>query len=147
MSAVPNNAAPTPLHRKLGITPGTRVALIGAPPGFADQLEGALINTLLRGSFDVIIQFATSRATLERRLDALVAALEPRGGLWYRVAEAQLGQTFRPRRSRRPRERPGHRAGRQQGLRHRRDLVGAPIRHAPGRSLNRSGSPAVRPAW
>jgi hypothetical protein len=92
MSAVPNNAAPTPLQRKLGITPGTRVALIGAPPGFADQLEGALISTRLRGSFDVVIQFATSRATLERRLDALVAALEPRGGLWIAWPKRSSGK-------------------------------------------------------
>jgi hypothetical protein len=72
----------TPLPRKLGIGPGTRVAVMGAPLGFADQFEGALVRTRLRGSFDVVIQFAHSRATLERRLDALIAALEPRGGLW-----------------------------------------------------------------
>jgi hypothetical protein len=30
----------------------------------------------------VIVQFAGSRATLERRLEALIAALAPRGGLW-----------------------------------------------------------------
>jgi hypothetical protein len=69
-----------------------RVALIGAPPGFADQLEGALISTRLRGSFDVVIQFATSRATLERRLDALVAALEPRGGLWIAWPKRSSGK-------------------------------------------------------
>jgi hypothetical protein len=53
-----------------------------APPGFASQFDEALVSTRLRGSFDVVIQFACSRATLERRIVALVAALEPRGGLW-----------------------------------------------------------------
>jgi hypothetical protein len=72
----------TPLPRKLGITRGARVAVMAAPPGFAGQFEDALVSTRLRGSFDVVIQFARSRATLERRLAVLVAALEPRGGLW-----------------------------------------------------------------
>ena len=72
----------TPLPRKLGITPGARVAVMAAPPGFADQFEQALVSTRLRGSFDVVIQLARSRAPLERRLDVLVAAFEPRGGLW-----------------------------------------------------------------
>jgi hypothetical protein len=53
-----------------------------APPGFAGQFDEALVSTRLRGSFDVVIQFARSRATLERRIDVLVAALEPLGGLW-----------------------------------------------------------------
>jgi hypothetical protein len=72
----------TPLPLKLGITPGKRVAAMSAPPRFAELLEGAPFSTRLRGSFDVVIQFATSRATLERRLAALIGALEPRGGLW-----------------------------------------------------------------
>jgi hypothetical protein len=82
MTAAPNNCATTPLPLKLGVVPGRRVAVMAAPAGFADQIEGAPFSTRLRGSFDVVIQFATSRATLERRLGALVAALEPRGGLW-----------------------------------------------------------------
>ena len=77
-----NSSAATPLPRKLGITPGARVAVIAAPAGFAAQFEEALVSTRLRGRFDVIVQFADSRATLERRLEPLIAALEPRGGLW-----------------------------------------------------------------
>jgi hypothetical protein len=83
MIAARDTGSSTPLPRKLGIAPGTRVAVMGgAPRGFADQFEGALLSTRLRGSFDVVIQFALSRTTLERRLDVLIAALEPRGGLW-----------------------------------------------------------------
>jgi hypothetical protein len=72
----------TPLPRKLGIVPGTRVAAIGAPPGFAERLDGARPHTRLRGAFGVVVLFADSAAGLTRRLDAAVAALEPRGGLW-----------------------------------------------------------------
>lgn len=72
----------TPLPLKLGVVPGKRVAVMAAPGGFANEIGGAPFSTRLRGSFDVVIQFASSRATLERRLGPLVAALEPRGRLW-----------------------------------------------------------------
>ena len=75
-------AAPTPLARKLGITAGARVAALGAPEGFAARLEDAVVAPRLRGSFEVIVQFAASLALIERRRDALIAALEPRGRLW-----------------------------------------------------------------
>ena len=76
----------TPLPRKLGIRPGARLALIGAPDGFDAVLDalpdGVQVRTRLRGRFDVIVAFATRRAVLVRRLDALTRALEPDGGLW-----------------------------------------------------------------
>ena len=72
----------TPLPRKLGVEPGMRVALIGAPARFADHFEDAVVRTRLSGSFGVVVAFATSGTALARRIDALVAALEPRGGLW-----------------------------------------------------------------
>jgi hypothetical protein len=76
-------ASPTPLPRKLGITAGARVAALGAVPAdFAARLDGPLLHGRLRGSFDVIVLFADSAAALARRLDAAVAALEPRGSLW-----------------------------------------------------------------
>jgi len=70
------------LPRKLGISPGARVAALGAPPGFAERLDGAPLQARLRGSFDIIVLFAPSAATLAKRLDAAVAALAPHGGLW-----------------------------------------------------------------
>jgi hypothetical protein len=82
-AAHPAGYSKTPLARKLGITPGTRVAVLGAPAGFIDRLEEVPApQTRLRGRFDVIVAFAESRAEVERRFDALIAALEPRGGLW-----------------------------------------------------------------
>jgi hypothetical protein len=74
------------LVRKLGIKPGTRLGLLGAPPGFEPELgelgEGVSIRRQARGPLDVIVAFHTRRAELERRLPALRAALDPAGGLW-----------------------------------------------------------------
>ena len=77
----------TPLVRKLGIKPETRLGLIGAPDGFDATLgelpPGVDVRPRLGGRpFDVIVAFFGRRAELERRLDALVAALDPAGGLW-----------------------------------------------------------------
>ena len=77
----------TPLPRKLGIKPGHRVALLGAPDGFeADTLgelpDGVGVVRRAGGKADVIVSFHTSRAELERRLTALRAMMEPAAGLW-----------------------------------------------------------------
>jgi hypothetical protein len=77
----------TPLPRKLGIKPGQRVALLGAPDGFEDDTLGELpdgVGVVRRagGEADVIVSFHTSRAELERRLPALRAMMEPAAGLW-----------------------------------------------------------------
>jgi hypothetical protein len=76
------NVSGTPLPRKLGIAPGMRVAVLGAPDGFADRLGDAVVRTRLSGPFGVVVIFARSRAGLERRLEAAVAALDQGGGLW-----------------------------------------------------------------
>jgi hypothetical protein len=77
----------TPLVRKLGIKPDARVGLIGAPDGFDVTLgelpPGVLVQRRLGGRpFDVIVAFFDRRSRLERRLAALVGALDPDGGLW-----------------------------------------------------------------
>jgi hypothetical protein len=77
----------TPLPRKLGIKPGHRVALLGAPHGFEQQTLGELpdgVRVVRRtgGKADVIVSFHTQRAELERRLPALRALMEPAAGLW-----------------------------------------------------------------
>jgi hypothetical protein len=72
----------TPLQRKLGVEAGTRVAVLGGPDGFAEQLEGARISYRLGGRFALIIFFTTSRRALERRLPTLLAAREEGAGLW-----------------------------------------------------------------
>src|SRR4051794_31261742 len=68
----------TPLHRKLGVKPGSRVLLSAAPPGFAlDHVPSeAAVHTRAAGSpYDVIVAFCPDRSRLERR----VGAAPPRG--------------------------------------------------------------------
>ncbi|HET6954408.1 MAG TPA: DUF3052 domain-containing protein [Acidimicrobiales bacterium] len=74
----------TPLARKLGIGAGDRVALLGAPEGFAvpDLPPGVSVHRQARGRFAVVLAFHTRRAELARRWPALLRALEVDGGLW-----------------------------------------------------------------
>jgi alkylation response protein AidB-like acyl-CoA dehydrogenase len=76
----------TPLPRKLGIKAGNRVAFLDAPPEFAQALgelpEDVAPRTVARGPLDVIVAFFDRRAALERRLPALIRALDPEGALW-----------------------------------------------------------------
>jgi hypothetical protein len=77
----------TPLPRKLGIKPGARLALIGAPDGLDSTLgelpDGVVVRRRLgRDPFDLIVAFFSRRSMLERRLPRLCSALDPAGGLW-----------------------------------------------------------------
>jgi hypothetical protein len=78
----------TPLPRKLGIKPGHRVALLGAPAGFervlGDVPEGVSFARELGGNkaFDVIVLFSVAARELRRRFEASARRLEPNGGLW-----------------------------------------------------------------
>jgi hypothetical protein len=78
----------TPLPKKLGIKPGTRLGLVGAPDDFAETL-GDLPDDVSprrvardRNQFDVIVCFARSSKELARELPALPGRLHPTGGLW-----------------------------------------------------------------
>jgi hypothetical protein len=78
----------TPLPKKLGIKPGTRLGLVGAPDDFAETL-GDLPDDVSprrvardKNQFDVIVCFARSSKELARDLPGLPARLEPTGGLW-----------------------------------------------------------------
>jgi hypothetical protein len=74
----------TPLDRKLGIKPGHRVLLEGAPDGF---VGGTLtlpdgVELVSSGPYDVAVVFVTERAALEVAWERLLASLVPDGGLW-----------------------------------------------------------------
>jgi hypothetical protein len=82
--------APT-LRRKLGIQPGARVALVGAPDGFAEALGVPPVAMELGAAdapgvdaldLDVIVCFAVARAALAGDFPHLVGRLAPTGGLW-----------------------------------------------------------------
>lgn len=76
----------TPLPRKLGIGPGIRLALLGAPDGIDETLgelpEGVRVARPGRGHADVLLFFTKERAALERRIATLERRIEPDGGLW-----------------------------------------------------------------
>jgi hypothetical protein len=73
----------TPLPKKLGITGGSTVALIGVPDGVVTGLPGdVVVRTQARGAVDVVVAFFTRRRDLERRIDALARMIFPAGGLW-----------------------------------------------------------------
>jgi hypothetical protein len=79
----------TPLWRKLGITEGARVRVIGAPREFAEELarlapvpDGVSFLARSGAALDVVVLFATRRAELAGRLAGLVRSLAPAGRLW-----------------------------------------------------------------
>lgn len=78
----------TPLPKKLGIKPGSRLWLAHAPDGFDSTLKplpsGVQITTSPRGSstFDVILLFTPNRAALTRHFTIAKSRLDPAGGLW-----------------------------------------------------------------
>jgi hypothetical protein len=80
------NVSGTPLPRKLGIKPGHRLALIGAPDDFDATLgelpEDVAVRRRARGPVDVIVAFFVERRALEGRFETLAQALDPAGGLW-----------------------------------------------------------------
>ena len=89
----------TPLPRKLGLKPGRRVAVVGAPATFDAALgavpSGVEIDSGAApgpGPYDVVVWFATTRRALA---DAVAAAsaglLTPAGGLWIGWAKRGSG--------------------------------------------------------
>lgn len=76
----------TPLVKKLGIKEGFRVALVGAPRGFRDELldlpGGVSFVTSVQGQLDLVLFFATTRSELTRNFSQLAAKLKPAGMLW-----------------------------------------------------------------
>jgi ketosteroid isomerase-like protein len=92
----------TPLPRKLGIKEGQTVGFRSAPDTFAAALGDLPDDVTVRsrvaaprsasGSrLDVIVAFFTRRAELERRLPALMDALELDGGLWIAWPKGSSG--------------------------------------------------------
>ena len=76
----------TPLPRKLGIKPGDRVLVDGAPAGFAlsgPEAEAAVVDSKpTRGEYDVAVVFCLDHATLDRRWPKIAPLLTRAGALW-----------------------------------------------------------------
>ena len=76
----------TPLVTKLGIKPGTAIALLGAPDGFDDLLigmpEGVAVRRRTQGALDLVVTFQVDRSMLEKRLPTILRALRRDGSIW-----------------------------------------------------------------
>jgi hypothetical protein len=79
----------TPLPKKLGIKPGHRIRLIGAPEGFGrtlGELPGSVhvVPSEDDGAarLDLVLFFTDSAEALRARFDALAASLVAAGMLW-----------------------------------------------------------------
>jgi hypothetical protein len=74
----------TPLPRKLGVGPGSRVLLVGAPPEFGlGPLPDVDVHRRAgRSPYDVVLAFAPDRLTLTARFVPASRRLTPSGGLW-----------------------------------------------------------------
>jgi hypothetical protein len=76
----------TPLPKKLGIKPGTTVALLGAPAGFEGALaplpDGVRIVRQARRRADRVLLFVRTRAELVKRFASATRTLGEGGGLW-----------------------------------------------------------------
>jgi len=74
-----------PLVAKLGIKPGSTIAILGAPRGY-DRLLGRLPEVRRRstatGRLDFVQFFTTEKHELERRFATLARSLTPAGMLW-----------------------------------------------------------------
>jgi hypothetical protein len=83
---MPAGYSGTPLVRKLGLRPGWRVAVLGAPEGLdallGDLPEGLRIVRRLSHGIDAAWIFVLARRDLERRLPELLRRLPPDGTLW-----------------------------------------------------------------
>jgi hypothetical protein len=74
----------TPLVRKLGIKPDSRVALIAAPVGFERLLvglpAGVKLTTRAAGTPELVVWFVTARRDLDTRIAAIERLVQ--SGLW-----------------------------------------------------------------
>jgi hypothetical protein len=89
--------SPRSLVEKLGIKPGTRIALLGAPKGYRRTLgtlpPGVRVAAAARGRLPFIQFFTTRRRELARRVPGLVRALAPDGALWVSWPKRSSGVT------------------------------------------------------
>jgi hypothetical protein len=76
----------TPLSKKLGLKPGTKLYAVDAPKdylGLLDPLpEGVQLARRHGGEIDIAHVFATKRARLSKELHGLLAKMKPNVAIW-----------------------------------------------------------------
>ena len=135
----------TPLAAKLGVSVGATVALVNAPEGVIGELpDGVTVRNRARGHLDVVVAFFTLQADLQRRLGALGTSVFPAGSLWVAWPKKNSGvETDMTDHAVRALALPD-RVGRQQGVRHRRDLDRPEAGLATGEPILRAALNAIR---
>ena len=68
--------SPTPLAQKLGIGPGSAVAIVTPPRGFS------LVKRKGKAPFDVAVVFPSSRKVLVKLFDETARSMKENGGVW-----------------------------------------------------------------
>jgi hypothetical protein len=78
----------TPLPKKLGIKPESRLLVVAAPDGFvaaelAGLVPGVTVHTRPNGpAYDVVVVFVRTAAELLKRFEPLTRRITPAGRLW-----------------------------------------------------------------
>ena len=76
----------TPVIKKLGIKEQFRIALVGAPADFLDELgplpDGLEIVSKAKAPLDFVMVFVKSRAVLENSFRPLAGMIVPAGMVW-----------------------------------------------------------------
>lgn len=76
----------TPLAKKLGIKPGSRVKTSGAPPNYLELLEaspeGVIISSRLRGPVDIWHLFVREKSGLKAKLKKAQTEIPRNGMIW-----------------------------------------------------------------
>ncbi len=107
----------TPLPKKLGIKPGTVVALVAAPPAFdlPDLPEGARVRRGARGRPDLVLWFVDSKPQLELEIRR-IAAFCYGSPLWIAWRKKTSGASGSSRSTSAPSENDVREAGLAAGL-------------------------------
>jgi hypothetical protein len=82
----PSGYSGTPLARKLGIVPGSKLVVRHAPDDYrklvAPLPPGVLFGGRVTGSTDLVHVFAVDRSALEQELSSLRETIRPDGVVW-----------------------------------------------------------------
>ncbi|MGH9483036.1 MAG: hypothetical protein ACRD1L_13190 [Terriglobales bacterium] len=85
----------TPLAKKLGIKPGMRALIVGAPPGFMQLLQplpdGATVAATRTGLYPFLQFFARNRAQVAASVPALLHRAAPGALVWIAYPKTTSG--------------------------------------------------------
>ena len=79
---IPAGYSSTPLGKKLGLKPGSKLRAINAPENFSGWLEDAPLLADRGEIADVVVLFLTERDKLLDAVESQTPLLAERGGLW-----------------------------------------------------------------